>query len=501
MNSKFIRILAGILSAVMVLTCLGLSAFAAPVEVAENHDNANMLPKTKVLPIGDESYYKLSADGQSVELATAPRDDDGFEAIPSAYIGAGMGIYAAAGKVFFVKLADCEQDAEGNWFIQHGTADHATVSEEVDTADNEDPSMSTQFFINIDNGIGDIVKEDVVAAEGDAFVDYEITVETKTKYQLKATVPMFVCMYGYRGTGTVVTPLKDAYGIKNYSTIDMANKATIVDIVKITHLTKLYDEDHSNEEIYSIGYKEGADPAYIWFYSKPTQERVESEHFTAYIDLHEEGISANASGQLYVIYLDDAWMFKAAGLLDGTDLRETVAKVDEHHPLAADFEFGGFNFGKTPAVGDSKDHGDDVSSVEGLAIKVSELQAQPATWKVVPMSRSSENMKRGELAMSLAPEKALYNASAIDLAECSAPTEITERGWFLAAPAVTNGIVEEAGATRLGLITNAHIAGGNVNDAGCTPVLRVTYTIIPVLADNDTQTGTVAADSVNSNRG
>ena len=36
--------------------------------------------------------------------------------------------------------------------------------------------------------------------------------------------------------------------------------------------------------------------------------------------------------------------------------------------------------------------------------------------------------------MSIAPDSAMYNASAIDLAKCSAPLDITENGWFLAAP-------------------------------------------------------------------
>ncbi len=42
----------------------------------------------------------------------------------------------------------------------------------------------------------------------------------------------------------------------------------------------------------------------------------------------------NASGEVYAIYIDDAWDFKAAGVLDGDCLRQTVDKIDPAHPLS-----------------------------------------------------------------------------------------------------------------------------------------------------------------------
>lgn len=42
-----------------------------------------------------------------------------------------------------------------------------------------------------------------------------LTVHPELRFQLKATVPMYVCMYGYRGDGEVVEPTN--YGITNYS--------------------------------------------------------------------------------------------------------------------------------------------------------------------------------------------------------------------------------------------------------------------------------------------
>ena len=44
----------------------------------------------------------------------------------------------------------------------------------------------------------------------------------------------------------------------------------------------------------------------------------------------------------------------------------------------------------------------------------------------------------------------------------------------------------------LGLIVNAKMAGGSVNDAGCTSVVTVNYTVIPQMAGKSVQTNTVS---------
>ena len=113
---------------------------------------------------------------------------------------------------------------------------------------------------------------------------------------------------------------------------------------------------------------------------------------------------------------------------------------------------------------------------------------------------SNSALKRGEIAMSIAPASAMYNASAIDLSTCSAPLDITENGWFIAGAQDGAGTdaVKHDDAPALPLITTAKIAGSNVNDAGCTPVVRVTYSIIPMFETGDTQTAT--AGGVSSNR-
>lgn len=275
---------------------------------------------------------------------------------------------------------------------------------------------------------------------------------------------------------------------------------SIADIAKVTHYSRIYDTDHSNDELFAIAY-DATTKSYTYWYSDPATQAG----WTEPANYHQMGADEhiNASGECYVIFIDGKWDFKAAGTLDGDALRETVKGIDGNHQLKEDFVITdgatSCNFGKKFDVGTSMT---DNSKREGLALKVSELQAEPATWRVVPMSTSA--LKRGEIAMSIAPDSAMYNASAIDLAKCSAPLDITENGWFLAAPtevtktgAAADAVTHDA-AKALPLIVNAKIAGSNVNDAGCTPVVRVTYSIIPMFETGDTQTAT--AGGVGSNR-
>ena len=44
------------------------------------------------------------------------------------------------------------------------------------------------------------------------------------------------------------------------------------------------------------------------------------------------------------------------------------------------------------------------------------------------------------------------------------------------------------------------MAGGNVNSDGCTPVVKVCYTIAPIFAEGDIQTGTAVAGGIDTNR-
>ena len=80
----------------------------------------------------------------------------------------------------------------------------------------------------------------------------------------------------------------------------------------------------------------------------------------------------------------------------------------------------------------------------------------------------------------------------------SAKLDIIERGWHLDAPA-TDADGNVTAPADLGLIVNAKMAGGSVNDAGCTSVVTVNYTVIPQMAGKSVQTNTSVESSVNSN--
>lgn len=524
------RVASAVLGMAMAASCMApITAFAAedfqqPTDntVIANHPNdETMLHSTPVYRIGTKSFYKVNDNGSVVY---ADQDAEGYTAIPAAYIvgnqyndGEEYGIYTTgkAGSIFqvhYVKISDC-QEANGKVNWNHGTADEAKVSDDtkangVDTASNEDPTMSTQFYIYLDNN-SEIPEETPPTEEehpgvatDDGRVEYDITVATVNHVNVKATVPLYVCMYGFRSTGNVVTPTKDAYQLRNYSTIDKNSRTYIADIAKVTHYSRIYDTDHSDNELFAIAY-DATTKSYTYWYSDPATQAG----WTEPANYHQMGADEhiNASGECYVIFIDGKWDFKAAGTLDGDALRETVKGIDGNHQLKEDFVITdgatSCNFGKKFDVGTSMT---DNSKREGLALKVSELQAEPATWRVVPMSNSA--LKRGEIAMSIAPVSAMYNASAIDLSKCSAPLDITENGWFIAGAEKAKVAQDGAGtdavkhddAPALPLITTAKIAGSNVNDAGCTPVVRVTYSIIPMFETGDTQTAT--AGGVGSNR-
>lgn len=371
-TKSFQRVLTCALSLVMALTCVCVPAFAAddmtePNPSIEQHPDDTMNPTKVVTVIGEKAFYKV----ENGVVIYADRDDgSGWEAVPSAYIKGSeynegdidFGMYVVgADEVRFVALDECHDEGDGTFTFYHGTKDSATVSEDVDTATNDDPSMGTQFYINIEDGIdpdGPSKEEVVNPGTDDARVEYEVTVSTKTNYQLNATVPMYVCMYGFRGTGSVVTPSKDAYQLKNYSTINENSKATIVDITKLTHYARIYDENHSDENLYAIAYDAGT---YTYWYSNPGDEELAKHE--AHLVLTDRNI--NASGEVYVIFIDNEWDFKAAGVLTGDCLRETVNAIDPNHPLSEDLVYGEFNFGKEFAVGAAVEGGED----KGLAIE------------------------------------------------------------------------------------------------------------------------------------
>lgn len=507
------KVLSGIFAMGMVFGFAAAPAYAMedmtePNASITDHPSS-MVPTKLVTPVGNKAFYKI--DGGKVIYAD--RDNGaGWKAVPSKYIkgseynvgDVNYGAYlVGADEVVFVPLSECHAEKDGTYIYHHGTKDGATVSKDVDTATNANPSMGTNFYVHVENGIdpdGSTSEEIVPGKTNDGRVEYEVTIATKSTYQLKATVPMYVCMYGYRGTGNIIAPDADAYQLKNFSTSNSDASATIVDITKVTHYAQIYDENHSNDTLYSISYDSKA-KKYTYWYSNPAfmedgkTPNPDWKEPDNYLVLNNKTI--NASGQCYVIFIDGKWDFKVAGVLEGDALKETVTAIDPNHPLSSELHYGEWNFGTKFAVGDTREGGQDT----GLALKISELQAEPATWRLVDNSTRTADMRQGELSMSLTPETAISNASAIDLSTASAPLDITERGWFLEAPQLgDDGTVSNAEATTLGVTAKAKMAGGNVNEPGCTSVVKVTYTMTPAFGIADGETNTVVGDGVHSNR-
>ena len=496
------KVLPVFMAVLMLAGCFATSAFAAestnPATIVEHPENT-MSPTVTVYPIGTHAFYKVS--GKTVTYAD--QAGEGYIAVPSAYISGSSynvgnvayGMYVTgSGSVHYVDLSVCYEKS-GVYTYFHGTEDAATVSSDVDKATNSDNTVATDFYLNIDKDSidpeGTTSEEVIVKATGDPRVEYEITVATKATYQVDVTVPLYVCMYGYGGDGNIVEPTQDAYRMKNYSTSNANTSATIRDITKVTHYTRIYDENHSHEELAAIAFNTDSG-AYQYWYSMPEKAPVGNW-------IYNNNIAAehlNATGETYVIYIDGAWSFKSSGVLVGDALKETVTAVESGHKLAADFKYGPedqWNFGATPTVGQTLKGGKNV----GMGILVSGIEAEPHTWRLVNVSTPVADLRRGELTMSIAPEKAKLNASAIDLSTTSGKLNISENGWMLDAPAVkADGTVDTP--TSLGLQVNAQMAGGSVNAAGCTSVVTVTYTVIPQLGELSNQTNT-AVTAVENN--
>ena len=96
---------------------------------------------------------------------------------------------------------------------RHGFAlgtDHWKVSGYVLRINQNADEGNTLQVAAVQNPLGETVQNYTLR-----YVDGLLRVHPKLRFQLKATVPMYVCMYGYAGDGSVVTPTN--YGITNLS--------------------------------------------------------------------------------------------------------------------------------------------------------------------------------------------------------------------------------------------------------------------------------------------
>ena len=96
---------------------------------------------------------------------------------------------------------------------RHGFAlgtDHWKISGYVLRINQNVDEGSVLTVAAVQNPLGETVQNYTLR-----YVDGLLRVHPKLRFRLKATVPMYVCMYGYAGDGSVVTPTN--YGITNLS--------------------------------------------------------------------------------------------------------------------------------------------------------------------------------------------------------------------------------------------------------------------------------------------
>ena len=110
---------------------------------------------------------------------------------------------------------------EGFYGTADGT-DHEKLNGYALNINRNPDTGRTLHVIPVENGLGETVENYTLS-----YLPGVIKVHPRIRYDLKASVPMYVCMYGYRGTGDVVTPT--TYGITNY-TSNLDIRVTDIDV-------------------------------------------------------------------------------------------------------------------------------------------------------------------------------------------------------------------------------------------------------------------------------
>ena len=114
-----------------------------------------------------------------------------------------------------------------------------------------------------------------------------------------------------------------------------------------------------------------------------------------------------------------------------------------------------------------------------LQINVPTIKVEAYTWAIQPTS-ATKDLKAGEIAMTVngLDLNKVYTSTMTSVSAAGGVEEqtldIKDLNWFIAAP-------KDGNAGTLDLPVYAAIAGGSVNEEGCVPVVRVTYTVAPAL--------------------
>jgi hypothetical protein len=406
---------------------------------------------------------------------------------------------------FAEEVPQAEHDENGD---EHGTSTEAIVEDDTSDNDGSNPgfqydnnnnvSSYTDMYINIDKDADNdtVIIPDVVIAEANKYgvCHYEFNWETKRKAEISATVPLYVCMYGYGGTGNVITPGKTAYSIKNNSTY--SDKQTLKNIIPyyivipILSQEDYVTDDTRNEYIEKL--KETAD------YTKATDaeknkmiENVTDEKvYNDYIDylqsdkvLKEITLSADQKSGNYGYYTNDEG--KSFNIVELSSKLECYKHDSEDSSCE---NIGGYYI-KGTELDELKCN--DITYTKGFTLTA----AEEGTYLPlnIPTIRTAASwaLKSEDSIGSLKAEQLFMSINGLDLSEVNNSKSfgeahtlnIKDLNWVVpAAKKDDSGNVTKG---ELALPIEAAIAGGNVNDEGCVPVVRVTYLVSPAYDDSN----------------
>lgn len=460
-----------------------------------------------------------------------------------------------------------EHDVDGD---EHGTTEGALIGDEGDFADDGDNvTGSTQFYLNIDkdaNHTDDtIIIKDADTTEGYINVcHYDIEYSTQLESHIRATVPLYVCMYAYGGTGEVITPDEDAYAIENESTYTDKKWVSRITPYYVVMPISSYDEFIGEE------YEQWRTDIARWiFYYDGTDENLlkfadcfYDEYDSAVNGLVEE-VSENCDNTanenmynilIYLVGCADDNTGENIKNMNNTKFTEAV-NSGRYGIYALENWYDGYvtdnkcvvvkmsECGRHSDDDDSDDNagcyyikGDDVTCAEtascyvftpedenfseeysnnsygygwdvgyaanskALALNVPTVRTE-ASWTLEPMSAGTLRARQLSMSVNGLDLSSVDNASSFGE---SHTLDITGLGWvvpaFEAEEKSYDGLrsYEKEYADkflpdvlktpgRLNLPIQAAIAGGNLNEEGCAPVVKVTYMLSPAynLIDRD----------------
>jgi hypothetical protein len=332
-------------------------------------------------------------------------------------------------------------------------------------------SGQTQFYLKVDKdatkGTVSIVTSTTVPGSGDV-CHYIIDWNTERKANLSVTVPLYVCMYGYGGDGSVVVPDEKAYAMENESKYSETKTVKDIEACYLVNQIDTYAEYYektyqatleaqgkqedklSDEEKNALSEAVKVDlattyPAYLAELNI-TEDKVNSGAYGYYIDGNTK---TSVEYSKCVKHINDDCKDKD----DKSNIDKYYYKVSKDSITDADGKF-------YKATGDDKTS-ESVSSGD-LDVNVPTIEVETSTWKIGSADAINE-LQKEQIAMTI-NDLDLFQVYDAD----DQKLDIKDLGWVI------------PGDGLLQLPITAAIAGGSVNDdVNCVPVVRVIYTVAP----------------------